>query len=73
VKIAIFIWVLSVSNYIIQGFLRIRGKEVPVLQADIKSVQLLIDDVWTLALQFCISELLRSILFCLLDYTCTIH
>lgn len=62
-KIAIFIWPTLISNDTIQGFLRIRGKEGPDHQADINTLQLLLNDVWTPALQFKISELLRSTFF----------
>lgn len=51
-KLTIFIWSKSTWNYIIQGFSRIRGKEAPAQQADINPVQLLINQVWALALQF---------------------
>lgn len=60
------------------GFLSRREKEVPAHQADINSVQLLINHVWTLALQFRILELIWSIfgfitglhLHCPLRYSC---
>lgn len=57
VKRAVFLWPTLISNYTIQGFLRVRRKEGPVHQRDVNTLQMLISDVWTPALQLNISEL----------------
>lgn len=56
-KIAVFIWPTLTSNYTIQGFSRARRKERPAHQRDVNTLQMLINDVWTPALQLNISEL----------------